>query len=286
MRNPHNGTWSKAIAIAVLVGAAAGNSHGSSVQENADPKKQDATIDQVGKILSASACSVDATIVLHRDKGTVLIDVRRSPDREVTWIPGAVQLSLVEVSRSSFVDKTKQVVLIGDGKDAARLLAYCETQQRKGQHQYRVLTGGLPGWVRAGGVIAGDGPRALAPLRLDAQELHALLARKGARLILAGVASSSNADFSKHRIIETKEGALPGTTLARLSHDREKPESVVVFLPTDALIDQWRNAARALALADPLFFIGDLSQYDAYLKLQDSIAQGLEQSRTSMCEPE
>lgn len=230
-------------------------------------------------------CSIQARDIVSKQSDATLVDVRTSHDYEINWIPGAVQLSLVEVARSNLVAATDQAILIGNGKNDVQLLEYCKAQHRLGLQQVRVLIGGVPAWVDAGGVVAGNATKALEPLLLVPGELHALLVRDHVPLIFAGLDPTGSSGFSNQHLIEVAADAPPKKAFARLSRQSAESASYVVFLQTSELVDEWRSAAKSQGLADPLFFIGDLSQYDAYLTLQDSIAKALEESQTSTCEP-
>lgn len=226
------------------------------------------------------SCSIDASMLVTASH-VVLVDVRLSSTVDV-WIPGAVQLSLGEISTHALIKSASMAVLIGDGKDTAVLLRQCAEWQQRGLSQIRVLDGGLPAWYRAGGAVAGSATILDQVLVLNAREVNRTLRQAPATVMFVGVAPTSAWHTHDAHLVRVPQAASP---LSALRYARATRKStVVIVLPSSHAAEKWRQAARSLALAEPFFFVGEASRYDAYLREQASIDAHANQTPISTCE--
>lgn len=229
-------------------------------------------------------CLVAATELLSADARTILVDVR--PQRQIAraWVPGAVGIPAVLVGRDPLVKASASAVLMGNGRDTRRLLRLCTTLRADGLRQVRVLDGGVPGWHRAGGRVTGDTASLEAPLQLDDGELHEMLRHREAALLLAGVDAGDAIEASAVRIVERQAVSVsPKAVLKRLD-GRLGSSAIVVMLPSIGGAAAWRDAAISAGMTEPLFYIGDGSRYDKFVKRLASIEEGASRRRDAGCE--
>jgi len=226
------------------------------------------------------SCSIDASIVVTAPH-VVLVDVRPSSTVDV-WASGAARLSLGEIPANALIKNASMAVLVGDGKDTAALLRQCEQWQQRGLSQIRVLDGGLPAWYRAGGAVAGSAALLDQALVMDAREINQVIQQGPATLMFVGVRSTPAWQIPAAHLVRVPQTASPLQALKRAR--AAKTSALVIVLPTGRNAESWRHAARSLALAEPFFFIGEASRYDAYLREQASIAAHANQAPISACE--
>ncbi len=232
------------------------------------------------------ACPIDMPALAEKSDDTVLLDVRSDRVRESAWIPGAVQISLPQIASSTLVQSAHRVALIGDSRHFERLVRFCSEQRKQGLSNLRVLTGGFPAWVRGGGAVAGDTATALAPQMLDSRALHELLGYQRTSLIFVGAAPADEMSKLGLPITRAHLNQSPRNVLGKLSNSKNARSSTVIFIPDQQRVETWRAAAQALGLPEPLFFVGEMTRYDAYLAQQISIAEGVSENSSSLCEPD
>jgi len=234
---------------------------------------------------AGGSCRLEASPSLIRDRGQSIIDVRPASESSIAWIPSATHLRLDEVATHSLVKASARVVLIGNGKDTARLLRRCEAWRQGGLSQIRVLDGGLPAWRRAGGALVGNVAQSDRPLLLSERELEEVANESGSVLMFAQLKPSPALVATKARVVQLEgRQASPAHAWARVARAAGERNVAVVFLARAEEADAWRTAARARGLRDPLFFVGDVSRYDAYLAEQASIAAHANKPPPSACE--
>lgn len=236
-------------------------------------------------IVSGAGCRIDASALISGKSHAVLVDVRPSSAFSTAWIPGAANLSLEAVSTNVLVKASNTVVLIGNGKDTVRLQQRCTDLHKRGLSQLRVLDGGLPAWLRAGGAVVGNVAAIDQPLLLDGRELHEVLQQPGAVLVFAEGRPTLALAAAGARIVKASaKNALSKAVLGRIPRAMAKETAAVIFLPSSGNPAAWRASARSMGLPDPLFFVGDASRYDAYLQQQARIAASANKPRSSACE--
>lgn len=233
---------------------------------------------------NAVDCRVRAAALIAGSAPRLLVDVRSAKDFAVASIPGSLNLGLQSLASHLAAKSSSGVVLVGDGKNTARLLRQCVLLRDRGLAHVEVLDGGLPAWRRAGGAVAGDVSGLDGPLQLSDRDLHELLRQPDAMLVLTHGRPTPALMATGARIIQAKAGAGdPRDVLSRLPPVIARKTGAVILLPegTDPAI--WLNAARRLGLSDPLFFRGEASSYDAYVDQQARIAEAARQLLSGAC---
>ena len=92
----------------------------------------------------------------HVSKGRLLlIDVRPVAQFDQFRIPGSLNIPADFVRTKSFL-KQQPFALVGEGRDSGSVEELCSRLKAAGFAHAGVLHGGLNGWRRAGGVVAGD----------------------------------------------------------------------------------------------------------------------------------
>jgi rhodanese-related sulfurtransferase len=61
-----------------------------------------------------AACLIDMAALVGKSDDILVLDLRSDSSREPAWIPGAVQISLAEISRSALVQSANRVVLVDE----------------------------------------------------------------------------------------------------------------------------------------------------------------------------
>lgn len=234
-----------------------------------------------GPVRGKSTCSVAAKALLA-DRSVALIDVRPPALTGIVWIPGAARLSVTQLTGNLLVKSSRTAVLIGNGKDTFALRQQCQKLHEAGLTQIRVLEGGIPAWHHAGGVTVGATGSLDRPLVLEPGEVDQIIHDDKATLLFVGTKPSSAWRASKARLLQASKAELPNVILQRVANSKKGNVTVIVLRGGDDP-DRWRNAARALALAEPFFFIGEASRYDAYLEEQASIAANANKPRETAC---
>lgn len=256
-------------AVLVLIGA----TNGASAEERPVLREQ------AGAARHRVACRIGAKDLLGQPRSGVLVDVRRG--ESPVWVPGTLQLGVSELADSPAIQPQKRVVLLGDGKDTASLLRQCAALRSRGLSQLQVLDGGVPAWHRAGGTVVGDVASLERPLQLASHEVHSILQDGSAAVIFAGESPTSAWAKSSNRLVQARAAETPAVVLRRIARGSAP---IVIVLPDGGDPAPWRNAARASALDDPLFFIGEASRYDAYRHEQANIAAHANAPPSSLCE--
>lgn len=233
----------------------------------------------------ASDCRIDAASLVANAAPRVLVDVRPAKETAIASIPGAVNLGLESLASHLLVKAAAQVVLIGDGRNTPRLLRQCAQLRARGLPQIAVLDGGLPAWRRAGGTVAGDASSLDQPLQLGERDLHEILHQPDAVLVLAQGRPTPALAASGARLVHANAKAGPTKALLdRVPSAVARKTAVVIVLQDGRDANAWRVAVRARGWAEPLFFVGEVSRYDAYLEQQARIAEAARQPKPGTCE--
>jgi len=233
----------------------------------------------------ARECLIDAPELLASPSRPTLVDIRPPASYTNAWIPGSANLGIELLANNALVRTSVSVVLVGDGKDTARLLHRCSLLHESGLSQIRVLDGGLPAWLRAGGSLAGNVASIDQPLVLGEGELYEVLHQPGAILVFGEGRPTAALTESAARIVQAKgANASPKLLLRSIPIAVAKRAAAVVFLSSAREIPAWRTTARSMSLPEPLFFVGGASRYDAYLEQEARIAAAAKKPRQSTCD--
>ena len=100
------------------------------------------------------AVEVETVLKRHRDKQVVLVDVRPKEEFDRVRIPDSIHVQLHFLKTKTFL-KGKDLVLVGDGRAWLPLESACRDLNSNG-FRVSILSGGLPGWLAAGGKVSGD----------------------------------------------------------------------------------------------------------------------------------
>lgn len=119
--------------------------------------------------LSCAMAPAELTAMQDRPD-SALIDVRPLSEHETFRIGGALSMTVSELHTKSML-RSKNVVLIGNGKSERELYAACAELKARGFQHVRVLRGGMPLWLAHGGTVQGRVPDPLQSRRLSASEL-------------------------------------------------------------------------------------------------------------------
>lgn len=229
-------------------------------------------------------CRIAADALIGHPAEFVLVDVRPAKDVAVASIPGAANLGLESLANHLLVKTASRVVLVGDGKDTLRLMRHCRALRERGLSQIEVLDGGLPAWRRAGGAVTGDASTFDRPLRLTERDLHELLRQPEDFLMVALERPTPAIADSGVRIVKGNAGSPAKAVLRQVSSAVARKRTLVVLLPEGRDPAAWQSAARELQLAEPLFFVGATSRYDAYLEELARITEAAQRPRVGVCE--
>lgn len=99
----------------------------------------------------------------------LLVDVRSAADYQRVHPLSAINLPLFSLkARPAY--KARKLVLLDEGVSPDALLAEVLTLRKQGFRDVSVLKGGLAAWVRAGGMVVGEGKSALQLSLVDAAQ--------------------------------------------------------------------------------------------------------------------
>lgn len=151
----------------------------------ADRSEVDSTTSSSIKDLKPDlSCAIDVTAQEGISKTAMLIDVRSQGEFTRSHIDGAMNLSPSEVLTKDYL-KTRQVVLIGSGRDDHRLLVTCAQLKQRGFGSVKVIRGGMLSWSERGLPVLGDAAPLDQVRTLNAMELLALSQVEGISILLA-----------------------------------------------------------------------------------------------------
>jgi len=211
----------------------------------------------------------DAKIALESSQ---LVDVRSDKETQAVWIPQARRAPLEFLSKISFLEKEKTLFLVGNGKNDIALFQAAKTLIASSQSHVHVIQGGLSAWHQAGGAIQGNTAALAQPLLLNVAEFHVML-MQGAYVLSFDTTPSRQIQLPARLWISLSQKKSPVSQLKRLAKrfpSRLTPK--ILLLPDTAQLMPWRMAWNDVFHQEPLIFVGEKQQYQAYLDQQNRIA--------------
>jgi len=130
------------------------------------------------------SCAIDVPTQGSLPKTAMLVDVRSPGEFNRSHIDGAMNLSPSEILTKDYL-KSRQVILVGSGRDDHQLLKICAQLKQRGFNSVKVIRGGMLSWSERRLPVLGDAIAMDQTRSLNAMELLAISRIDGIPVLLA-----------------------------------------------------------------------------------------------------
>jgi rhodanese-related sulfurtransferase len=130
------------------------------------------------------SCAFDIPSQASLPKTAMLLDVRSPGEFNRSHIDGAMNLSPAEILTKDYL-KSRQVILVGSGRDDHQLLKTCAQLKQRGFSSVKVIRGGMLSWSERHLPVLGDAIAIDQTRSLNAMELLAISRIEGVPILLA-----------------------------------------------------------------------------------------------------
>lgn len=196
-----------------------------------------------------------------------LFDLRPRPKYEQFHLERAVSSSETELLSKPYW-KEKNVVLVGDGSDDARLAVVCGRLKQAGYRNVAVMQGGMLGAVRDGQSLRGTPERLGALAQIGTEELWYLTRQPSTRALVHGERSEflKLKDLRSVRVVsELSEVGLRKALQAAPQHKGASQSIATTVVLLSRRLDEETLTALSKAVAPaPLLVYSD--SYESYLR--------------------
>lgn len=211
---------------------------------------------------------VSARDALKTSTRSLVVDVRPDGERTQLWLPGAAHVSADFLSSNTLIRSTDSVLLIGNGKDDARLLAAARKVPRNKTQSVQIVSGGIAAWRRAGGEVAGDAVALNRPAFIDEKDLHELMAQ-GA-LLAAATKLAADRRFLREPLVITNN-VDDQKNIAVLRQHASVNRPLILVLPNGETATRWAHVVSEALDQVPFVFVDAGNRYADFLERQRKI---------------
>lgn len=221
-------------------------------------------------------------------RSAAVVDVRIPSEVARAWMFGALTASPHLAALETAAGQHEALVLVGNGRNDADLVARCEVLRSALGKPVAVLQGGLPAWFTSGRPVQGDTAGFDAPMMLEVGEFAAHVSRRNAPVVFeAEPVEALTGSLLRHAVI-AQPGERIDALVRRLAASATRPKlallPAIVVVADASHATQWQQAFSDTGLREPIFYAGTAADLVRHVELASRIAEHRDKPLPGTCD--